>query len=156
MQVMYKRQYTQIIEQCICWCYLSYLHCVWILQWQCMLRKNTEGVFPPREFRLRVYFHMFTRQNVKLVVFQVFLCIVKGKQYVTLTNKTFLRWFREDHISTHRIASHALFCKCFMFTNRCTYYWSQKILKFTLKFILKCPYMFRSMTIIRELVFQPS
>ena len=31
-------------------------------------------------------------------------------------------------------------------------YQSQKVLKFTLKFILKCSYMFRSMTIIRELI----
>jgi hypothetical protein len=44
-----------------------------------LLWKNTEDVVPHREFHPRVYFHMFTRQNVKLVVFQVFLCSVKGK-----------------------------------------------------------------------------
>ena len=35
-------------------------------------------------------------------------------------------------------------------------YLSQKTLKFTLKFTLKCSYMFRSVTTIRELVLEPS
>jgi hypothetical protein len=40
-----------------------------------LLWKNTEGIFPPREFHLRVYFQVFTGQNVKLVVFQLFLAL---------------------------------------------------------------------------------
>lgn len=86
-----------------------------------LLWKNAEGVFPPREFHLRVYFHMFTRQNVKLVVFQVFLCSVKGKYYLILTNKTFLRWFREDHSSTQNCLSHW----CVMYAGAADFSWGR-------------------------------
>jgi len=43
-----------------------------------------------------------------------------------------------------------------MFTNRCTYLLVLKSTKIYLKFTLKCSYMFRPMTIIRELVLEPS
>jgi len=39
---------------------------------------------------------MFTRQFMKLIVFQVSVCSLKWKWYLTLTyERTFLRWFRE-------------------------------------------------------------
>jgi hypothetical protein len=57
-----------------------------------------EGVFPTKGFRLGVYFLVFTRQCVRLVVFQVLLCSLKVRWFERLTNeKTFLRWFREVH-----------------------------------------------------------
>jgi hypothetical protein len=39
-----------------------------------LLLTNTEGVFPTEGFRLEVYFLVFTRQCVRLVVVQVLLC----------------------------------------------------------------------------------
>ena len=44
-----------------------------------LLLKNTEGVFPIEGFRLEVYLLVFTRQCVRLVVFQVLLCSLKGR-----------------------------------------------------------------------------
>jgi len=41
--------------------------------------------FPDWRFRLRVYFHVLTRQCMKPIVFQVSVCSLKGKQYLTLT-----------------------------------------------------------------------
>ena len=47
-------------------------------------------------FRLREYFHLFTRQCAKPVVFQVSVCRWKEKWYLKLTyERTFLRWFRK-------------------------------------------------------------
>ena len=43
-----------------------------------------------------------------------------------------------------------------MFINWCTYLLVLESTKIYLKFTLKCPYVFRSMTIIRELVLEPS
>ena len=43
-----------------------------------MLLKNTKGVFPTEGFRLEVYLLVFTRQCVRLAVFQVLLCSLKG------------------------------------------------------------------------------
>jgi len=52
--------------------------------------------FSTKLFRIRVYFRVFTTQCMKLVVFQVSVCGLKGKQYLTLTyERTFLRWFKE-------------------------------------------------------------
>jgi hypothetical protein len=52
--------------------------------------------FPTRRFHIRVYFHVFIKQCMKLVVFQVSVCSLKGKPYLTLTyEETFLRWFKE-------------------------------------------------------------
>jgi hypothetical protein len=43
-----------------------------------------------------MYFHVFTRQCMKLVVSQASVCSLKGKRYLTLKyERTFLRWFRE-------------------------------------------------------------
>jgi hypothetical protein len=42
-----------------------------------LLLTNTEGVLPTGGLRLGVYFLVFTRQCVKLVVFQVLLCSLK-------------------------------------------------------------------------------
>ena len=50
--------------------------------------------FPDRRITSRVYFLVFTRQCVRLFVFQVLLCSLKVK---LTTERTFLRWFREVH-----------------------------------------------------------
>src|SRR5215469_2814555 len=64
-----------------------------------LLLKNTKGVFRIAEFRLEVYLREFTRHCVILVLFQVFLCILKGRWYERLTHgRTFFRWFREVRI----------------------------------------------------------
>jgi hypothetical protein len=42
-----------------------------------LMLTNTEGVFPTGGLRLGVYFLVFTRQCVKLVVFQVLMCSLK-------------------------------------------------------------------------------
>jgi len=45
---------------------------------------------------MRVYFHVFATQCMKLVFFQVSVCGLKGKRYLILTyERTFLRWFKE-------------------------------------------------------------
>ena len=44
-----------------------------------LLLKNTKDVFPTEGFRLEVYLLMFTRQCVRLAVFQVLLCSLKGR-----------------------------------------------------------------------------
>jgi len=46
-----------------------------------LLLTNTKGVFPTEGFRLGVYFLVFARQCVRLVVFQVLLCSLKGRWY---------------------------------------------------------------------------
>ena len=57
--------------------------------------------FPDRRIPCRVYFLLFTRQCVKLFVFPVLLCSLKGRWYHLLTHdRTFLRWFREVHDCT--------------------------------------------------------
>jgi len=64
-----------------------------------LLLKNNKGVFPTEGFRLEVYLLVFTRQCVRLAVFQVLLCSLKGRWYEQLTHaRTFLRWFREVHV----------------------------------------------------------
>ena len=46
-----------------------------------------------------MYLLVFTRQCVRLAVFQVLLCSLKGRWYERLTHeRTFLRWFREVHV----------------------------------------------------------
>ena len=64
-----------------------------------LLLKNTKGVFPIEGFHLEVYLLVFTRHCVRLVVFQVLLCSLKGRWYQRLTHeRTFLRWFKEVHV----------------------------------------------------------
>ena len=64
-----------------------------------LLLKNTKGVFPTEGFRLEVYLLVITRQCVRMTVFQVLLCSLKGRWYEQLTHKrTFFRWFREVHV----------------------------------------------------------
>ena len=64
-----------------------------------LLLKNKKGVFPIKGFRLEVYLLVFTRHCVRLVVYQVLLCSLKGRWYERLTHeRTFLRWFREVHV----------------------------------------------------------
>jgi len=46
-----------------------------------LLSMNTKGVFPTEGFCLGVYFFVFTRQCMRLVVFQVLLCSLKGRWY---------------------------------------------------------------------------
>ena len=43
-----------------------------------LLLTNTKGVFPTEGFRPGVYFLAFTRQCVRLFVFQVLLCSLNG------------------------------------------------------------------------------
>ena len=63
-----------------------------------LLLTNTKGVFPTKGFCLGVYFLVFTRQCVRLVVFRVLPCSLKGRWYHWLTHeRKFLRWFREVH-----------------------------------------------------------
>ena len=55
--------------------------------------------FPDRRIPSRGYLLVFTRQCVRLAVFQVLLCCMKGRWYERLTHeRTFLRWFREVHV----------------------------------------------------------
>ena len=55
--------------------------------------------FLTKGFRLEVYFLVFTRQCVRLVVLQVLLCSLKGRWYEQLTHeRKFLRWFREVQV----------------------------------------------------------
>ena len=55
--------------------------------------------FPTEGFRFEVYLREFTSHCVILVVFQVFLCSLKGRWYERLTHeRTFFRWFREVHV----------------------------------------------------------
>ena len=46
-----------------------------------LLLKITKGVFPTEGFRLEVYLLVFTRKCVRLAVFQVLLCSLKGRWY---------------------------------------------------------------------------
>jgi len=63
-----------------------------------LLLTNNKGIFPTEGFRLGVCFLVITRQCLRLVVFQVLLCSLKGRWYHRLTQKRiFLRWFREVH-----------------------------------------------------------
>jgi len=43
-----------------------------------LLLKNTKGVVLTERFRLEVYLLVFTRQHVRLAVFRVLLCSLKG------------------------------------------------------------------------------
>ena len=64
-----------------------------------LLLKNTKGVFPTEGFRLKVYLLVFTRQCLRLAVFQVLLCSLKGRWHQRLTHeRTFLTWCREVHV----------------------------------------------------------
>jgi len=71
-----------------------------------LLLTNTKGVFPAAGFRLGVYFLVFTRQCVRLVVFQVLLFSLKGRWYQINTRENILEMVqRSPRLSTHRIAS---------------------------------------------------
>jgi hypothetical protein len=63
-----------------------------------------------------VYFRVFTKQYVKLIVFQVSLCSLKRKWYLTSTyERTFLRWFREVQnllISELPVTFVCCICRC--------------------------------------------
>jgi len=51
-----------------------------------LLLMNTKGVFLTERFRLGVYFLAFIRQCVRLFVFQMLLCSLKGGGVVPLIN----------------------------------------------------------------------
>ena len=60
-------------------------------QWCFPDRRN-----PSRSVFMRIH---QTLRGVILVLFQVFLCSLKGRWYERLTHeRTFLRWFREVHV----------------------------------------------------------
>ena len=46
-----------------------------------LLLTNTKGVFPTDGFCLGMYFLVFTIQCLRLVVFQMLLCSLKGRWY---------------------------------------------------------------------------
>jgi len=52
-----------------------------------LLLTNTKGVLPTEGFRLEVYFLVFTRQCLRLLVFQVFLGSLKGRWYERITHE---------------------------------------------------------------------
>jgi len=81
-----------------------------------LLLTNIKGVFPTEGFHLGVYFLVFTTQCVRLFVFRVLLCSLKGRWYHWLTHeRTFLRWFREVHdcpLVELPLASACHVCRC--------------------------------------------
>jgi len=96
---------------------LWHAFCVWILQWECTCCCwRIPRRFPTEGFHLGVYFLVFTRQCVRLVVFRVLLCSLKGKWCHWLTHeRTFLRWFREVHdcpLVELPLASACHLCRC--------------------------------------------
>ena len=57
-------------------------------------------------FCLRAYLHEYTRQCMKLVIFQVSVCCLKGKWYLIGIWGSILEMVqRSPQLSTHRIAS---------------------------------------------------
>ena len=90
-----------------------------------LLFKSTKGVFPTEGFRLEVYLLVFTRQCVRLFVVQLLLCCLKGRWYERLTHeRTFLRFFREVHVSAPGewpLASAYHVCRCGEFYMRKIY-----------------------------------
>jgi hypothetical protein len=97
---------------------LRHANCVWILRCQCTCccRRIPKAVFLTGGFHVRVYFLVLTRQCMKLVVFQVSVCSLKGKQYLRLTyERTFLRWLREVQnfpLIELPVASVCWICRC--------------------------------------------
>jgi hypothetical protein len=55
-----------------------------------------------------------------------------------------------------KLGNNLQLCKYFTFTNRNTYLLVLESIKIYIKIHTKCSYMFRSMTIIRKLVLEPS
>jgi hypothetical protein len=67
---------------------------------------NIKGDFPTEGFRLGVYFLIFTRQCMRLVVFQVLLCSLKGRWY---------HWFtrvQDCPLVEWSLASACHLCRC--------------------------------------------
>ena len=72
-----------------------------------LLLKNNKRVFPTEGFRLEVYLLAFTRQCMRLAVFQVLLCSLKGRWHERLTRENILEMVqRSPRLSTRRMASH--------------------------------------------------
>jgi hypothetical protein len=72
------------------------------------------------------------------------------KMYCQLQNYCHsIRIWLHDHV-------HTSYTHRQMFTNWCTYLLVLESTTIYLKFTLKCSYMFRSMTIMRELILEPS
>jgi hypothetical protein len=65
--------------------YVEYCDMDFAMALHVLLLTNTKGVFPTEGFCLGVYFLVFTRQCVRLVVFEVLLCSLKGRWYERLT-----------------------------------------------------------------------
>jgi hypothetical protein len=62
------------------WNIVTYILCMdFVMAMHVLLLTNTNGVFPTEGFRLEVYFLEFTRQCVRLVVYQVLLYSLKGR-----------------------------------------------------------------------------
>jgi len=61
--------------------HVEYFDVHFVMGMHVLLLTNTKGVFPTAGFHLAVYFVVFTRQCVRLVVFRVLLCSLKGRWY---------------------------------------------------------------------------
>jgi len=72
-----------------------------------LLLTNNEGIFPTEGFRLGVYFLVFTRQCVRLAVFQVLLCSLKGGVVPLINTREIILEMvqRSPQLSTRRTAS---------------------------------------------------
>jgi len=96
--------------------HVEYCDMHFVMGMHMLLLTNTKGVFPTAGFHLGVYFLVFTRQCVRLVVFRVLRCSLKGKWYHWLTHeRTFLRWFRDVHVCPLvelPLASACHVCRC--------------------------------------------
>jgi len=103
--LLYERlvTFTELQKCLLCFPMWNILTCILCMDFatamHVLLLMNTEGVFPTEGFHLEVYLLVFTRQCVRLAVFQVLLCSLKGSWYERLTHeRTFFRWFREVHV----------------------------------------------------------
>jgi len=99
------------------WNIVTFILCMdFEMEMHVLLLTNTGDVFPTEGFHLEVYFLVFTRQCVRLVVFRLFLCSLKGRWYHWLTHeRTFLKWFREVHdcpLVELPLASACHVCRC--------------------------------------------
>jgi len=76
---------TELQKCLLCFPTWNILSCILCMDFETakhvLLLKNTKGVFPTEGFRLEVYLLVFTRQCVRLAVFQVLLCSLKGRWY---------------------------------------------------------------------------
>ena len=61
--------------------HVEYCDLHFVMGMHVLLLTNSKGVSPTEGFHLGVYFLVFTKQCVRLVVFRVLLCSLKGRWY---------------------------------------------------------------------------